>query len=107
MFCRIFRYMKEKCNFACTEDDLTFISDVINGKEVKADSSDCELINTNPKSIQIRYFQSKIVSNSLNGIDVDKLDYFVRDGHPNNYFDVATLIQWGRCHSMVSKMFLK
>ncbi|OAF68568.1 Deoxynucleoside triphosphate triphosphohydrolase SAMHD1 [Intoshia linei] len=63
------KVIEMKDRYQITERDVTFI---------------CEMINP-PKQIigrdKNKHFMYEIVSNSINGIDVDKFDYIMRDSH--------------------------
>eukprot|EP00792_Barthelona_sp_PAP020_P011186 TRINITY_DN5023_c0_g1_i1.p1 TRINITY_DN5023_c0_g1~~TRINITY_DN5023_c0_g1_i1.p1 ORF type:complete len:638 (+),score=119.31 TRINITY_DN5023_c0_g1_i1:32-1915(+) len=109
MSCRIFKYMNEKYGFGYSEADLKFIGDIISGNYEKdknypspqaafkeedwiiGSTMESQENNGNylngPRSLRDnpqykntkRYFLYEIVANHVNGIDVDKLDYFARD----------------------------
>lgn len=62
---KIFQYMNCKYNFNFTDDDIQFIGDIINPERIN-------LLTKHKK------FLYQIVSNN-NGIDVDRMDYILRD----------------------------
>uniref|UniRef100_A0A3Q1F6B2 Deoxynucleoside triphosphate triphosphohydrolase SAMHD1-like n=1 Tax=Acanthochromis polyacanthus TaxID=80966 RepID=A0A3Q1F6B2_9TELE len=67
------------------ENDLKFITEMIQGKPL-IEAQDKTSVSSSPQwpyegRTEEKSFLYEIVANKLNGIDVDKFDYFARDAH--------------------------
>ncbi|XP_029013290.1 deoxynucleoside triphosphate triphosphohydrolase SAMHD1-like [Betta splendens] len=91
---RLFDYLVEENGlkplmklYGLKDIDLTFIREMMNPKETYEGRTDD------------KYFLYEIVSNSTNGVDVDKFDYFARDCHYlglQNNFDHRRYLEFAR-----------
>ncbi|XP_026187309.1 deoxynucleoside triphosphate triphosphohydrolase SAMHD1-like [Mastacembelus armatus] len=80
-----------------TDQDLTFIKEMIDPNRQKKETDTPDW--THKGRGQEKFFLYEIVSNSTNGIDVDKFDYFARDSHHlgiQNNFDHRRFLKFAR-----------
>ncbi|RVE70634.1 hypothetical protein OJAV_G00066520 [Oryzias javanicus] len=81
-----------------TEDDLVFIKELILGEPLNENDSTSADWPYKGRTME-KSFLYDIVSNKLNGIDVDKFDYFARDCHHTgikNNFDHMRYFKFAR-----------
>uniref|UniRef100_A0A7N8YHX4 Deoxynucleoside triphosphate triphosphohydrolase SAMHD1-like n=1 Tax=Mastacembelus armatus TaxID=205130 RepID=A0A7N8YHX4_9TELE len=88
---------EEMSEYHLTDQDVTFIKEMIDpkGQTKETDTPDWPYKGRG----QEKSFLYEIVSNSTNGIDVDKFDYFARDSHHlgiQNNFDHRRFLEFAR-----------
>uniref|UniRef100_A0A7N8YLA0 Deoxynucleoside triphosphate triphosphohydrolase SAMHD1-like n=1 Tax=Mastacembelus armatus TaxID=205130 RepID=A0A7N8YLA0_9TELE len=94
---------EEMSEYHLTDQDVTFIKEMIDpkGQTKETDTPDVSHLKLWPYKGrgQEKSFLYEIVSNSTNGIDVDKFDYFARDSHHlgiQNNFDHRRFLEFAR-----------
>uniref|UniRef100_A0A7N8X638 HD domain-containing protein n=1 Tax=Mastacembelus armatus TaxID=205130 RepID=A0A7N8X638_9TELE len=88
---------EEMSEYHLTDQDVTFIKEMIDpkGQTKETDTPDWPHKGRG----QEKSFLYEIVSNSTNGVDVDKFDYFARDSHHlgiQNNFDHRRFLEFAR-----------